>query len=87
MSSQVNRPTGLGYVSPMQRECTICGHRELLHYGRCMYHPACDCKGFAARKLSKQELTIMEEQQIDNELKYVGEAWLEEFVEDFKKRD
>jgi hypothetical protein len=52
-----------------------------------MYHPACDCKGFAARKLDKQELAIIEAQQIDKELTYVGEAWLDEFVEDFKKRD
>ena len=87
MSSSINRPTGQGYVSNLQRSCTLCGHKEIEHYGRCQFHPACPCKGFTARKLDKKELAIMEEQQIDNELKYVGEAWLDEFVEDFKKRD
>lgn len=88
MSSSTNKPTGQGYVSPMQRECTVCGHRELLHYGRCLYHPACDCRGFSGRDLDPAELAIMweQEEQIERELKYVGEAWLDEFVEDFKRK-
>ena len=84
MSSNINKPTGLGYSSSMQRKCTNCSHTELNHYGKCLYYPACGCKGFSARKLDKEELAALEPSA---ETKYVGEAWLDEFVSDATKND
>ena len=86
MASQVNKPTGLGYSSGLQRKCGLCKHKEIEHYGKCLYHPACDCKVFTARELDPIEREILAEDTVVLDVKYVGEAWLDEFVEDFKKR-
>ena len=84
MSSNINRPTGLGFHSNLQRECSICKHAEMDHFGRCLFYPACDCKGFSARDLDEAELAAMHEAskrvvpvEIDED------SWLKELVHDF----
>jgi len=85
MSSELNKPTGLGYQSNLQRECAECHHREIKHYGHRCYEGIdgggalddeiviCECLGFTVRELDELERRVLAE-QAESELEYVGEV-------------
>jgi len=70
MSSNINKPTGLGYAGTPWRECD-CGHSEQQHFGHRCYAldlMACKCKGFAARDREADEAVHHEWTQVDEVL-------------------
>jgi hypothetical protein len=82
----------------MQRLCSDCGHTEIVHWEQHCFRKVtrfsddfCPCLGFTARERTEDEIRIAKELR-DERLKrsskpeYIGEAWLDEFVGDFKKR-
>jgi len=76
---------GAGYYAKLDRICQECKDLESVHFGACT---RCSCPSFAARKLSKKERQIIQEQKSakGGGVKYTGEAWLNEFVEDMVKK-
>ena len=93
MSSDVNKPTGQGYIGSPYRECTRCHHLEINHYGSTCYGSlgarngyTCHCQGFCARELSPEEQAVLDAVKIEDELRYVGEKLYIDLIEDVKKR-
>ena len=78
---------GAGYYAKLDRICQNgkCKHLESVHFGACT---RCPCVSFAARRLSATERRIMADtaKKKDSEIKYTGEAWLNEFVSDMVKK-
>ena len=94
MSSEINKPTGYGYSSLMQRLCAECGHIEMGHYEkRCFrdvdFGRRCDCFGFTARELTEDERRILQaerQEKSGSPVKYVGEAWVDDLMREWGKR-
>lgn len=56
--------TGSGYNS-IGRKCVKCGHPELVHWeDHCAFKERkCSCRGFAARRLTREEQRVIREQR------------------------
>lgn len=87
MSSSINKPTGKGYTSSLQRVCADCAHIEMRHYGnRCYAGVDCDCVGMTARKLDSIEKAILTAEKAKS-IEYLGEAWMDDLMREWKHRD
>jgi hypothetical protein len=100
MPSQVNRPTGLGYQSSLQRICAECGHTEIVHWEHSCFRRAsefsdefCPCLGFTARERDENEKRALAEIKAEKRKKaeesrpeVLNDVWLEQLERDFRQR-
>lgn len=100
MPSSVNRPTGLGYQSSLQRICAECGHTEVVHWGHDCFRKLtgrrdeyCLCLGFTARERDDNEKAVLAEikaaklkKDQESRAEVLPEVWIKELEREFKRR-